>query len=355
MLRGICGECCFVGLSPKLARLRSLRGLLDGRPLSLPYFHNARLERWARTILARPALSRVFVYCSAMASYVPLERRRSSSCLADIVDVDSEKWVEYARDARWPESWLLAREGAKLRAVEREIAESFAATLVATSAERDILKSIAPNAVERIIDVANGVDSAYFSPDRAYERPARMQERSLVFTGAMDYRPNVEAVTYFVHEVLPRIRTRFAGVQFVVVGSNPAPAVRALENQNDVLVTGRVPDVRPYLMHANAVVVPLRIARGIQNKVLEGMAMAKPVVASPQALVGIDAEIGRDILVGDTPAAFAAAVEKAMAPGGEEIGRRARARVIEGYSWAASLARIDAIIDPPSSTGKMAI
>ena len=244
-LRSMCSECCFVSLNPKFARLRSLRGLLSGSPLTLPYFHDRRLGRWVRQILARPALDCVFVYCSAMAQYVPRDQQRNVRCIIDLVDVDSEKWLEYARRSGWPEAWVLAREGAKLRLVEKEIAETFDATLVSTAAERRLLAGLAPEAAMRVVDVANGVDGNYFSPDRSYDVPPEIGGTPLVFTGAMDYRPNVEATAYFAREIMPLLRTHLPDARFLVVGAKPAAAVRALAAIEGVVVTGRVPDVRP--------------------------------------------------------------------------------------------------------------
>jgi hypothetical protein len=213
----------------------------------------------------------------------------------------------------------------QLRFVERQIAASFDATVVSTAAERELLRRIAPEAATRITTVANGVDSDYFSPERPYDAPPEMQGTSLVFVGTMDYRPNVEAAVYFAREILPLVRERLADARFVVVGAKPAAAVKELARSTHVVVTGRVPDVRPYLAHAKVVVAPLQIARGVQNKVLEAMAMAKPVVASPQAVAGIDVQAGQEILVAGDPRSFAGAIEHAISSeAGDAIGRNAR-------------------------------
>ena len=346
-LRSMCDECCFVPLDPPLARLRSIRGFVDGRPLTLPYYFDARLSRWVRRILSRPQLSRVFVYCSAMAQYVPLEFRRSLHSVADLVDVDSEKWFDYARSARALKSWLWKREGRKLRWVEKTITETFAMTLVATAAEMELLRGFVPSeARQKISWISNGVDTEFFSPDRSYASPPEIQGTPLVFTGAMDYRPNVDAVVHFSRAILPRLRQHIPDVSFCVVGSDPKPEVEALAAQRGVVVTGRVPDVRPYIAHASAVVAPLRIGRGVQNKVLEGMAMAKPVVASPEALAGIDAKVGTEILVADNPAQFADAVCRAVdAKAGAELGRNARLRVLVDHDWSKSLNRLGAALN----------
>jgi glycosyltransferase involved in cell wall biosynthesis len=162
----------------------------------------------------------------------------------------------------------------------------------------------------------------------------------LVFTVAMDYRPNAEAVTWFVHNVMNGL-DRSGGIEFWIVGANPSSAVRRLAKRGGVHVTGRVDDVRPYLFHCDAVVAPLLTARGIQNKVLEAMAMAKPVIATPQAKEGIEAVNGEDLIVAEDAAAFAAAVQTALSDQGRRLGKRARERVVSHYSWSRSLEALD--------------
>jgi glycosyltransferase involved in cell wall biosynthesis len=150
-------------------------------------------------------------------------------------------------------------------------------------------------------------------------------------------------VRWFAREVLPELRARQPDWQFAIVGGKPAPEVQALSGQDGILVTGRVADVRPYLAHARVVVAPLRIARGIQNKVLEGMAMARPVVATRQALEGIDALAEREILVADEPQAMATAVMRAGDNPG--LGPTARARVVADYNWSNNLVRVDRLLE----------
>jgi sugar transferase (PEP-CTERM/EpsH1 system associated) len=345
-VEAICRECCIVPLTAPLAKLRSLRGLLDGRALTLPYYFDPKLSAWTKSILARQSLSTVFVFCSAMAQYVPVEVRRSHRTVADLTDVDSAKWDEYARRMHAPKAWIYRREARRLQQVEREISLSFGATTVATQAEMALLAEIAPEAGERITYVGNGVDGDYFSPSHRYESPFAEDVRPVVFVGAMDYWPNIDAVTHFAHSILPQLRQRQPAVEFTIVGSNPTRAVKALGAVDGVVVTGRVADVRPYLAHARAVVAPLRVARGVQNKVLEAMAMAKPVIASPQALTGITGLAGRDYVVAKSDDDFVALIEEAILGGlDQEIGRRARERVLANYAWRHSLARLDALID----------
>ena len=345
-LRGICAETCFVHLDRRRALLRSVAGLLDGRPLTLPYYYDARLCRWVRDILDHKQVSRVFVYCSAMAQYVAPDHHPSLRHIADVVDVDSEKWSDYSCNAPLVKRWLYRREAATLRRVEARIAASFDATIVATDEEMTLLRKLAPETCDRVICIGNGVEGDYFSPERQYENPYPNGGTPIAFVGAMDYRPNVDAVVYFVRSILPLVRQRIADVQFYIVGSNPAPEVVNLASGSGIVVTGWVPDVRPYLAYARAVVAPLRMARGVQNKVLEGMAMGKPVVASAKAMAGIRANTDTDVFLADTPDEFAGAIySAAMTSAGATVGRNARHRVMSDYRWSASLERLDAVVN----------
>src|SRR5262249_13933678 len=202
-------------------------------------------------------------------------------------DLDSDKWSQYSRRMHGPFRWLYRREAEKLFEYERRCAKVFDASFFVSEAEASLFTAKAPEASGRVSVVENGVDTDYFSPQGRYSNPYAADEAALVFTGAMDYWANVDAVTWFSREVLPRVRSGFPAACFYIVGTRPARAVRDLARLPGVRVTGAVPDVRPYLAHARVAVAPLRIARGVQNKVLEAMAMARPLVASPQAVDGI--------------------------------------------------------------------
>ena len=353
-VQALCAETHFAALDRGAARRRCLAALAAGRPLSPAYFHDPGLARWTGSLLARSRPSVAFIYSSAMAQYLPAERDGGvlpGRTVMDFVDVDSDKWRQYA-DRRpgvlaLPARWLYRRESRTLLAFDRQIAARLDVSLFVSEPEAALFRRLAPESAAKTFAVANGIDADTFSPDRAYPRPAELAGPGpvLAFTGTMDYWPNVDAARWFATEILPRIRAARPDARFVVVGANPTAAVRALATRAGVAVTGRVADVRPYLAHADLAVAPIRTARGIQNKVLEGMAMARPVVTTPQALEGIDARPGHElILAPDRPAEFADAVLGQLAqPNG--IGPAARRRVVADYSWPARLAALDRLIE----------
>jgi len=348
-LRALCGECCFVPLNRRSATLRSLRGLVTGEALTLPFYADGRLRRWVDHLARTRKLDAALVYSSAMAQYVeslPLRK------VADFVDVDSDKWRQYAAKLSGPRRWIYQREGERLAAYESRIAETFDATFLVSAAEAALMRRIAPpHAAGRIHHFDNGVDTDYFSPERHYENPFPAAEKSIVFTGAMDYWPNVDAVTWFADTVLPIILTTQPAAVFTIVGSRPAEAVRQLGQRDGIRVTGGVPDVRPYLAYAAVAVAPMRIARGVQNKVLEAMAMGKPIVVTPAALEGIEAVPGRDLSVAETAPDFASMIASAFLGTSVQMGAAARALVNLRYGWEAHLPSIDRALENNPARG----
>src|SRR3954451_17882129 len=340
-LERICASVVWRKLSPRRARLRSLAALLHGAPLTQFYFGDQRLHRAVAQLVDAHEPALVYVFSSAMAPYVP--DRRGARVIFDMVDVDSEKWRQYAESSSGPTRAIYRREGRTLLALERRAAASADAVLLVSRAEAELFASLAPEAAARTHHVGNGVDIAHFDPSLPFANPFETRP-ALVFTGVMNYRPNVEAMMWFVEQVMPRLRARAAAPCLWIVGSNPSRAVLALAGP-DVRVTSRVPDVRPYLQHAQVAVAPLQIGRGIQNKILEAMAMGVPVVATPQAREGLDACNDGELLTAATPADFAAAIDSILDGEAGPIGARARARVVRDYGWDASLAGLDRLLD----------
>jgi sugar transferase (PEP-CTERM/EpsH1 system associated) len=339
-----CASIKLLPLNSRRARLASLTGLLTGEALTLPYYRNRELRRWAAELAASGRVTRGIAYSSAMAQFMPAGLARR---VIDMVDVDSDKWTQYASTQRWPLSWVYAREGRKLAEWEARVAEDFDATLLVSRDEAALLQRHAPQARHKIGAFENGVDAEYFSPARDYPDPYPPGAQGIVFTGAMDYWPNIDAVSWFAERIFPAVRDAVPAAQFTIVGSRPTEAVGALARQPGVVVTGGVPDVRPWLAHAACAVAPLRIARGVQNKVLEAMAMARPVVASPQAAEGIRAEAGRDFIMAQGEAEFAHAVVAQLQTASSAP--HARECILANYDWARNLAVIDPLFEQASA------
>ena len=347
IVRKMCPDLHVARLHPRLAKLRSLSALMSREPLSLRYYRDAGLQAWVNQTLAQHAIDATVVFSSVMAQYVPaLPGVTRPRMLVDFVDVDSAKWTQYAASHRWPLSWLYWREGERLRAFERAVAARSQKSFFVTENEVAMFQKMAPECVDSVVALSNGVDTDYFSPDAArpspfagpLEQPAHIP---VVFTGAMDYWPNVDAVTWFARDILPHLRRSWPTVRFYIVGRSPPPSVLSLASES-VVVTGTVPDVRPYLQHATVVVAPLRVARGLQNKILEAMAMGRPVVASHTCAQAIKARSGEMVCASGVNGfvreldALLKAPTRAAA-----MGQSARLRVLQSYSWTAHLGGID--------------
>jgi len=344
----MCSDLHVVRLRPGLARPASLLGFLNREALTLRYYADAGLQRWVDRTCARQPIDAVLVFSSAMAQYAP--NLPHLPMLVDFVDVDSAKWDQYASMHRWPLSWIYRREGELLLAHERAVAARAVHSFFVTENETALFRRLAPECKAMVGSLGNGVDSEYFSVDSTRKSPFRSQPLTgdtdehlpLVFTGAMDYWPNVDAVTWFVDEVLPQLRDRFPAIRFHIVGRSPSEAVKALASDL-VKVTGTVPDIRPYLQHAAVVVAPLRVARGIQNKVLEAMAMGRPAVVSETCANAIDARVGTELLSAATAADYVGQITSLLVDPrfAHAIGRAGRQRVLRRYTWEAHLSEID--------------
>ncbi len=331
-------------LHARRATLRSLRGFLSGQALSLPYYADAQLRRWVAKTVADHGIRHAIVYSSAMAQFLPGGGAGFQRKVIDFVDVDSDKWQQYAQHKRWPLSWVYRREARCLLALEQTLAAQFDAGLFVSSSEADLFHQLSPATAHKIGFYNNGVNCDYFNPrfdaEDSQLSPFPQGVQPLVFTGAMDYWPNVDAVVWFAREVFPALRAAHPSLTFTIVGGNPARVVRQLAALPGVAVTGRVADVRPYLKHALAAVAPMRIARGVQNKVLEAMAMALPVLVSRKGLEGIDARDGEEVLLADSLADYQRLLAELFVGTHAAMGQRARACVQRGFSWEDNLPEV---------------
>ena len=340
-LESLCESVTIVPLDPKKARRRSLKGFLTGEPLSFQYFQDRRMREAVRALRQRPLAAEI-VFSSSMAPYIekPAPGRKR---IVDFCDADAEKWRAYARGARGPMAFVYAREAQTLARAETRIA-NWADASFAVTAEEAAIFNARKGLAKSVGWFANGVDTAYFDPQAADMPTAPPND--CVFVGAMDYRANAAGVFYFLDRVWPLVRKAHPVATFAIVGANPPASLAALSGHDGVRVTGRVDDVRPWLAGAKAVVAPLRVARGVQNKVLEAMAMGKPVVVSPEAIAGIAAP-AEAAIVSASPEAMAEAIgdllnndEKRRA-----MGEAARRNVLANYQWDAALAPFGEALD----------
>jgi polysaccharide biosynthesis protein PslH len=349
-LRQYCETVTITRIVPAAARLRAMRFLFGASPLTIPYFFSAKLQREVRNALAKRSYDRIFVYSSAMAQYAEIPEARGIPVVVDLVDVDSDKWRQYASYASFPYSSVYRREAAKLREYERTVCQRASAVVVTTEREAQLVREICPAAAVHVIP--NGVDQEYFKQGMAGEAGA-----TISFTGDMGYFPNEQAAVFFARQVLPLIRNVIPEARFLIVGRQPTRNVRRLQTIEGVEVTGFVPDVRPYLARSQVSVAPFCIAAGIQNKVLEAMASCLPVVATSRIAQSLRAKVAEMIEFGDTPEELAAKVVQLLRDPERRrrVGWEGRLRVGAEYNWAKSLDRLLALLENPERSNPVPI
>ena len=325
--------------------IAGLKALLTGRSVSETSFASDRMQSYVNDVLASNDIDCIFVFSSQMAQYVPAAY--SGRFIMDFVDVDSAKFESYGAKGNGPMAWVNKREGNLLSSFEHHIAERADMSLFVSDAEAALFHERSGLKQSKISSLSNGIDLVFYDPSKSFEMINLTGKGPLIlFTGQMDYRPNVEAVESFTREVMPNILSRHEDARFVIVGRNPVDAVKKLDGVNSTIVVGEVDDVQMWLHAADVVVAPLRIARGVQNKVLEAMAMAKPVVASAAAAEGIDALHGVHFVVADSPIEEARHVNELLDDTklASALGKAARGRMVERYSWDSQLAALDALV-----------
>jgi sugar transferase (PEP-CTERM/EpsH1 system associated) len=318
--------------------LRMVARLPTTLPSSFGFFYSGELQRRIDASLARERFDLLFVHCSSVARYV--EAVNHVPKILDFGDMDSQKWREYAQSQPFPLSRGYALEGWKLEREEARLARRFDLCTATTRAEWQTLQQCAPGVATDWFP--NGVDSEYFAPSDAPYNAKR-----IVFVGRMDYFPNQEGIARFCADVFPALRAERPGVELFIVGADPTPSIRKLGEQPGVTVTGSVSDVRPYLHAAALMVAPLNIARGTQNKILEGMAAGVPVIASHVAAGGVDAIAPEHLLTASAPDECLTAILSVLDDPAERgrLSRAGRARVLSHHAWAQSMRRLDGIIE----------
>ena len=339
--RGIAPHCAhfeMAQVSNPVQALRMVARLPLATPSSMGFFWSPELKQKIDALLARENFDLIFVHCSSVAQYV--EDVQGISKILDFGDMDSQKWLEYVHYKPFPLSLGYALEGRKMERAEKRLARKFDLCTATTRAEWQTLEDFQTGAATDWFP--NGVDAGFFKPDgEGYDAD------TLSFIGRMDYYPNQEAMFRFCAEVWPRLREKRARMKLLIVGADPIPAVQKLGELPGVTVTGSVPDVRPFVLRSAAMVAPLKIARGTQNKILEAMAMGVPVVSSRTAAGGVDAVAGEHLLVADTADEYVAAILRICDDADERarLAEQGRARMLSHHAWPESMRRLDAIIE----------
>lgn len=332
-----------------ISNLRAgLNALPGGKPVSLTAFDSQDIRRYIGRLLATRPIDTIFVFSGQMAQFIPPSF--AGRVVIDFVDMDSAKFAAYAKASTGPMKLVHAREARLLGVFERQMARRAQLSLFCSPSEVAEFRLGLGDPQVRVDAVVNGIDTVFYDPAGVVPAPyAGGAGPHLVFTGQMDYAPNIDAVVHFAEAVLPAVQKLLPHARFHVVGRNPAPAVRALEGRAGVHVVGAVDDIRPWIASADMVVAPLRIARGIQNKVLEAMAMARPVIASGAAAEGIVAQSGEHFMVARDDAAMVDAVCALAADRdrADAMGVAARAHMLTHYQWDAQLAPLLAWLDQP--------
>jgi len=287
-LRSICRRVAIVPVDPKLRWLRAGASFLNGRTISEGAFSSSRLKHIVAEWTTQTQFDSALCSSSALAPYLQIPQLDRTPRHVDLIDVDSEKWFDYAKASGFLKRSIFQLEGKRLRRLESELSNWTNGITVVSEPEASIYRSFRSGGAVQTI--SNGVDVDFFSPDTS--TPNASSQRGCVFVGALDYKPNIDGIIWFTRNVWPEINRQRPDQFLRIVGREPVPEIQKLNRIAGVDVVGTVPDVRPYLSQAAVAVVPLHIARGVQNKVLEALAMAKAVVASPDPLVGLRVEDG---------------------------------------------------------------
>lgn len=353
-----CKSKFYIDICDRKQSISGLKALVSNDAITIEHYKEPAFQTWVDETIAKQGIQALFVYSSGIAqfvqSYVHDERYVK---VLDMADIDSDKWRQYAENKPWFTRWIYAREQRKLATYEQQMLNDFNAVTLISDEEAKLFREMSPAPLRhKVHTLSNGVDTDYFCPTAEFDLTdlPQLAPLSICFTGAMDYWANVDAVVWFCENVWPSIISQHPECKFYIVGGNPTAKVQKLANLNGVVVTGRVPDVRPYIDASVAAVAPMRIARGIQNKVLEAMAMAKPVVMTTMGQEGIEMPSVQQPFVLDDAAAFGEAVNQLLnqlSPLSEPLTKQGaldysdnRNWIIERYGWDGALRTLPSML-----------
>lgn len=346
VLSDLTAEMALIPLGKRSRWLRAAWSVARGRTATEGLFESPQLRQQVRDWAGSVKFDAVVAFCSSMAPYAFVPELVDVPLIVDLIDVDSQKWLDYAEQTGGIKRRLFTLEFHRVRQLERRIVDRAQAVTLVSEAEADLFRRVCPN--DKTHAVENGVDLEYFHPDFPVEQ---LRPNQCVFVGVLDYRANVESLVWFCREVWPLVLQRKPDAVFAIVGKNPVLAIRQLAAQPGIRLVGEVPDVRPYIAESRFVIAPLLVARGIQNKVLEAMAMGKAVVASPQALEGLRADPGRHLIVAPATGLWTSTIEQLFAQSSrvEEVAAMARQYVEQSHHWHRNVAALSELLGQPRS------
>lgn len=331
-----------------------LSALLRGQSLSEAKFHSPQLQSLIQQALVNQQYSAIICSASSLAQYVwqlpaNVASTISSSKVMDFMDLDSDKWAQYATKAPWPMSWVYSREAEKVKQLEQRVVDHFDRSFFISQKEVDLFESQNPHLIQRrVLAIGNGIETEYFSPKPIQETHALL---TYLFVGVMDYKPNIDAVLWFCEYVWPSILQRTPNAKFVIAGMSPSKVIKELAKQPSIQVTGFVDNILPYFHHADVFVAPFQIARGVQNKVLQAMACGVPVITSTLGAEGIEAVHQKELLIADNANQYMRIIEQlADSTHYQSVANAAIARIAMDYSWDGQLKLLDKLVAPEAHT-----
>ena len=339
-LKKYCVSVFHVDQHKTIAKIKGLTALLTGKPITLPYYFDKQMQQWTQRTLLENDIRKVFVYSSSMAQYCEGQSFAYLKRIIDFVDVDSDKWRQYAKKKTGIAKWIFQRECRLLGHYENKICAQFDHSLFVSFDEAALFREKQASAEQsKVHGLLNGVDIDFFDPNANFSNEKLVPNKPfIVFTGAMDYWANVDAVRWFVKQVWPLILQQKPDAIFCVVGGNPTNEVKALAKSSNIIVTGRVHDVRPFIAQAQCVVAPMQIARGIQNKVLEAMSLNKAIVVSSMAMEGINAQQSHAVAIEDDVHNYAEKCLVFFESTNENSHVKNRQWILTNFTWQQTLA-----------------
>jgi sugar transferase (PEP-CTERM/EpsH1 system associated) len=354
VVRSMCSRVLIAPLGHRMRWFHAGSHWFAGKSLTEGLFWSRKfaytLDYWADV----NRFDQVFVYCSSMLPYARRKSLRSLPRIVDLVDVDSQKWKDYAEHSNFIRRQIYHSEARRISRLEKLSASESNAVLLASEAEAVLLRGQVNSRKSSILGVSNGVDSTYFDmqailPDLRLDcQPDQPDPTALrlVFVGVLDYLPNIEGLRWFLQNVWHPLRQILPNLTLDIVGKNPGLEISKFVGQPGVRLIGAVEDVRPFIAAVDVVIAPLKIARGIQNKVLEAMSMAKPLVLTTMAAQGIEAVSDKHYIIADTAQDW---IENLIAlarcpEARHQIGEAARDFVELEFNWQTCLRPLDSLL-----------